>query len=169
MKRERHGMRNSPEYRAWLNMRQRCNNPNHISYPNYGGRGISVCNEWENSFSAFFEHVGSRPEGMTLDRIDNSRGYEPGNVRWASYFDQNGNRRNSRANNTHCLKGHEITSENTYISSKGLPSCLKCRNNAYKKYKRSDLGKKRRSEYLETKANEAADRYVRNAYCILAT
>lgn len=87
----KHGMRFSPEYSVWSDMVKRCNNPRHISYRYYGGKGISVCERWRD-FSKFYEDMGSRPEGLTIDRIDGSRGYEPGNCRWATYQTQTENR-----------------------------------------------------------------------------
>lgn len=88
-KRERHGMNKSPEHRAWVHMKQRCNNQRKREWPHYGGRGIKVCAEWESSFMAFFAHVGPRPSPKhSIDRIDVDRGYEPGNVRWATHQEQ---------------------------------------------------------------------------------
>ena len=74
-------------------MRARCGNLKAPRYPAYGGRGIAVCDEWMTSFEAFYEHVGPRPEGMSLDRINNDGNYEPGNVRWADAKQQANNRR----------------------------------------------------------------------------
>ncbi len=75
-------------------MKRRCLNPKHPAYANYGGRGIIVCPEWQNDFFSFLASVGMKPEGKySLDRIDNGKGYEPGNVRWADLYTQNSNRR----------------------------------------------------------------------------
>lgn len=85
------------EYQAWIDMRRRCYNPKNAAYEWYGGRGITVCNDWQSSFAAFFEHIGPRPSAdHSLDRIDVNLGYAPGNVRWATRKDQNNNRSNSR-------------------------------------------------------------------------
>lgn len=78
----------SREYRAWLSMKCRCLNER-TGDPNY--RGIPVCPRWSDSFEAFLADMGECPKGLTLDRIDNNRGYEPGNCRWATYAEQNRN------------------------------------------------------------------------------
>lgn len=80
-------------YGSWVNMRQRCTNEKHPQYADYGGRGISVCREWLKSWDAFYEDMGDREIGKTLDRIDNNGNYEPGNCRWVSMSIQNRNNR----------------------------------------------------------------------------
>lgn len=88
-KRERHGLRQTNEYMIWNNMIQRCANPRASGYPRYGGAGVTVCPQWAASFLAFYEHVGPRPSSAhSIDRIDAKRGYEPGNVRWATREEQ---------------------------------------------------------------------------------
>lgn len=87
-----HGLSRTHIYRSWNTMIQRCTNPNNTHWPSYGGRGISVCKEWF-SFENFYRDMGERPHGATLERSDNNKGYEPGNVIWASRLAQANNRR----------------------------------------------------------------------------
>lgn len=101
-KKEYHGMCATREYRSWRSMITRCTCPNNDSFPNYGGRGITVCQEWLDSFSAFFAHIGPRPAGTSLDRIENSLGYFPGNVKWSTRREQN---RNYRRNHPLTVNG----------------------------------------------------------------
>ena len=83
-----------PEYDIWKAMKQRCANPNNISYKHYGARGIKVCRRWERSFLAFIKDVGRRPSpNHSIDRIDNDGDYKPGNVRWATESQQQRNKR----------------------------------------------------------------------------
>lgn len=90
----KHGGRSTPEYRSWRAMRSRCHNPTDKDFPRYGGAGIGVCASWRESFAAFRDHIGPRPSGTTLDRIDGRLGYIPGNVRWATATEQNRNKAN---------------------------------------------------------------------------
>lgn len=98
-RRAKHGVAHGKEWKAWTAAKQRCFNEKHPQYPNYGGRGITMCKEWVEDFAAFYLHIGPAPgegRGVSLDRIDNDGNYEPGNVRWASRVQQIGNRRVSR-------------------------------------------------------------------------
>lgn len=83
-----HGMSNSSEYKIWRGMISRCSNPKTKCYKDYGGRGITVCNEW-NSFENFLKDMGNRPNGLTLHRVNNDRGYSADNCVWATDAVQN--------------------------------------------------------------------------------
>lgn len=85
-----HG-RPTPTYHSWLAMRKRCLYAAHPAFHRYGGRGITICARWRDSFAHFLADMGERPEGLTLDRIDNDGNYEPGNCRWATPLEQRHN------------------------------------------------------------------------------
>lgn len=91
----RHGMTSTPTHNSWHAMVGRCNVPTSTNYARYGARGVTVCERWL-TFENFLADMGERPEGATLDRIDNSKGYKPGNARWATPTQQTRNRRNTR-------------------------------------------------------------------------
>lgn len=89
-----HGKRHSRVYKIWLKVKDRCQNPKHVFFNMYGGRGISVCDRWL-VFANFFADMGDVPDGCSIERIDNDRGYEPGNCRWATSTEQSRNKRNN--------------------------------------------------------------------------
>lgn len=123
----------SPEYRTWLGMKRRCNDPNHKDYPTWGGRGIIVCSEWDASFETFLADMGPRPnERPQIDRIDPDGNYCPENCRWVSPSVQTSeHRRNLIAVSVGGIDFHSISaacrhfgvgrSLATYRIGKGIP------------------------------------------------
>ena len=87
-----HGMSKSSIHNIWTSMKNRCLNKNVLNYKNYGGRGITICNRWL-SFQNFFNDMGDKPNGLSLDRINNDKGYSKENCRWTTIKKQNNNRR----------------------------------------------------------------------------
>lgn len=101
----KHGMEGSRTYTSWAAMLGRCRNPNDPSYGHYGARGITVCERWEH-FSNFLTDMGERPSGTTIDRIDSTGGYGPGNCRWATAKEQ---QNNISSNRRVCYEGSTYT------------------------------------------------------------
>lgn len=94
-----HHMTDTPEHRAWQGMFDRCNNPNSHGYKDWGGRGITICDRWRNSFRDFLADMGPRPSPQhSIDRKDNNGNYEPSNCRWATKAQQSRNSRGARLN-----------------------------------------------------------------------
>lgn len=91
-----HGLTKTPEYKTWLNIRDRCYNPENTSYKYYGGRGIRVCKRWRNSFEDFLADMGKRPKGLSIERKNTNGNYTPDNCCWATAKEQANNRRNNR-------------------------------------------------------------------------
>lgn len=151
---ERHGRSEHPLYPAWVNMNKRCYDEKYQYYHRYGGRGISVCWEWnrdnpdgpKNFIDYIEKELGPRPKGYDFDRIDNDGNYEPGNVRWLSHPD-------SRSNTTQIRK-NSITSKYRGV----------CWNKQMKKWK-TQIQVNKRKKHLgyfteEIDAAIAYDRYV---------
>jgi hypothetical protein len=92
-----HGLsgKNRSQYMAWYHMVERCHNPKSSRYSQYGGRGISVCDRWRNSVENFFEDMGDKPDGMTLDRINVDGDYCPENCKWSTWEEQQNNKQDS--------------------------------------------------------------------------
>ena len=123
--RHRHGMAKQDEhgwinrtYRIWSAMRTRCNNSNVPHYKNYGGRGITICPEWDD-FSVFLRDMGECPPGLSIERINNDGNYEKGNCCWADRLTQRLNQRKR----THCPLGHLYTGATDY---RGRQVCVPC-------------------------------------------
>lgn len=88
-----HGMSHTPTYKVWSCMLERCRNPNNKDYHNYGGRGITVCKRWQETFTNFLEDMGERPKGLRLDRLNNDLGYFKDNCAWRTAREQAANTR----------------------------------------------------------------------------
>ena len=107
-----------PEYKAWIGVKQRCTNPNNKDWWRYGAQGIKIAPEWVSDFNAFFEYIGPRPSARhSVDRIDSTGDYAPGNVRWADWHEQANNRKNNRLV---CWNGRMLTMKQAAAEA-GMP------------------------------------------------
>lgn len=111
-----HGLTRSPTYRSWQAAKERCYNPSNVKYAKYGGAGVTMCSQWRDSFDAFLADMGVKPRGTTIDRIENDKGYEPGNCRWATAQTQAENRRGVG----HNWKGKRMTIK-AIAKAEGVP------------------------------------------------
>lgn len=128
--RSTHGMCRTHIHRIWLHIKDRCGNEKCKSYMNYGGRGITICDEWKDDFQTFYDYVSKLPhfeeEGYSIDRINNDGNYEPGNVKWSTTKEQANNKRSNRVLEAFCEK-HTVAewSEKLGISDKTIMSRLR--------------------------------------------
>lgn len=143
--------RYTPEYIAWCNAIARCTNPNDKNWKNYGARGITVCDKWRYSFVAFLSDVGMKPhKSLSLDRIDNSKGYEPGNCRWATRVEQG---RNTRSNRRVSFDGKTLALTEWAECFGVLSDTLRCRIRAGWDIERALTGKSRGVRVIPRRVN----------------
>jgi len=121
----KHGMSSSSEYQAWSSMKARCLNPKNKAYKYYGGRGISICEQWINSFETFYSDIGHKPDPTySLDRIDSNGNYELSNCRWATPNEQWENRKIQSLSMNHYQ--HETSNTAIYPNDTEQDSILYC-------------------------------------------
>lgn len=139
-----HGMSDDPIYDCWINIKARCEKPEHPNYHQYGGRGIKICEQWKNSFATFYADIGSKPSKRhTLDRIDVNGDYEPTNCRWITIQEQQLNRRNNTATpGVELHHGKYWVARITFNGKKIYIGTFRDRQEAYKarKSKERELG-----------------------------
>jgi len=133
-----HRQADTGAYRSWKSMLDRTVRPSGLLHKDYGGRGITVCDRWRNSFLDFLSDMGERPEGMSLDRIDVDGNYEPGNCRWATAKEQANNKR--PVNKIQCKRGHLFSEVGQYTNpttgSKDCRGCMAIRRTRFNEIRR---------------------------------
>lgn len=114
----KHGLTKTHLYQTWSNAKSRCYDVHSIPFKDYGGRGIMVCEEWLHDFQAFYDWAmaSGYEEGLTLDRIDNNKGYSPDNCRWVTIKEQSNNRRS----NTHLVFRGERKTVSQWADDTGI-------------------------------------------------
>lgn len=124
--REKHGMKNSSLYTVWESMKTRCYNPKHKYYKNYGARGIGVCEQWKNSFTAFmnWSNENGFQENLELDRIENNKGYSPDNCRYVTHEVNCRNQRTTKLDSKRACEIRELY--NDYKLSQTIIAELYC-------------------------------------------
>lgn len=140
----RGGKSGHPLYYIYHDMIGRCHRPTHPRYADYGGRGITVCERWRGDFWAFVSDMGERPEGRSLDRANNDKGYSPENCRWATAVEQRHNRRPQRLKPA-CKHNHRFTPENTGYTRSGKRRCLACDRENTRKHRQNPAHKQAKS------------------------
>lgn len=115
-----HGKSETKEYDCWVHIKDRCGNKNNKAYKDYGGRGVTVCNEWINDFNVFYLDMGNKPSlGHSIERINNEKGYYKENCKWATRLEQSRNKRVSK-NSKSGVSGVRFESWNKWCSYIGV-------------------------------------------------
>lgn len=141
-------------------MRNRCLNPKSDRYHRYGGRGITICARWLESFENFKEDMGYPEDGHSIDRIDNDGNYEPGNCRWADAKTQRANQSlggfaKEFSKKTHCPQGHPLSGDNLFVTYRGARECVICRAEHRRRYKQKSLIQRREIKTVCAEAYQA--------------
>jgi hypothetical protein len=151
-------------YATYMDMIGRCHRPTHAAFANYGGRGITVCGRWRADFWAFVADMGERPKGLSIDRIDNDKGYSPDNCHWATAAQQRANRRAQRLPDE-CGNGHSYPpAEEIRRTRDGKRRCLQCeRDHARHSRERRPKAERNKAKGPDSQALDAviAAEYVR--------